>query len=174
MYRQSTSQLDYASDRVSVLSAQYSDRLSVHSADRPVIYDRQQSDDRHMVFSDRTGGGSIMDGSVIDTMGGSGGGGTVVRVSGNGGVESGPIADRGPPAGSHRVLLKLRHRSVVMVTVGVLVCKDITINIPTFVYDDENKNESGRAYVDPCNRQLISYFAEVNIKRLTHEKRLSY
>jgi hypothetical protein len=112
MYRQSTSsQLDYnPSDRVSVLSAgQYSDRLS----DRPAAYpDRQHNDDRHHI-SDRTGGGCVVDGSGIEMMGG--GGGTVVRVGGGG--ESGPPLDRGPPAGSHRVLLKLRHRSVVMVTV---------------------------------------------------------
>jgi hypothetical protein len=117
MYRQSTtSQLDYnPSDRVSVLSAgQYSDRLS----DRPAAYDRQHSDaDRHHItaFSDRTGGGGcVVDGGGIEMMGG--GGGTVVRVVGGGGESSGPPADRGPPAGSHRVLLKLRHRSVVMVS----------------------------------------------------------
>ncbi len=116
MYRQSTSsQLDYnPSDRVSVLSAgQYSDRLP----DRPAAYpDRHHSDDRHHIkaFCDRTGGGGcVVDG--IEMMGG-GGGGTVVRVVGGGGESSGPPADRGPPAGSHRVLLKLRHRSVVMVS----------------------------------------------------------
>ena len=116
-HRQSSGHLEY-SDRVSVLSGQYSDRLSVHSADRPAgyppaeryaAYSEYSPADRHNIsVSDRTGG-VVLDGRVIDTAGGNCGAGTVVRVSVPGG--DGVPAERGPPAGSHRVLLKLRHRA---------------------------------------------------------------
>ena len=62
--------------------------------------------------SDRTGC-TVVDG---------GGGGTVVRVSVTGGGGEGVTAvERGPPAGSHRVLLKLRHERRLSLTARPLI-----------------------------------------------------
>jgi hypothetical protein len=79
--------------------------MSVHSAQLTGGYPPE----RYAAYSEcagseRTGG---YESRIIE----GGGAGTVVRVSMSSGGEGLPAAERAPPAGSHRVLLKLRNRT---------------------------------------------------------------